>query len=205
MKEKFGPYWTPEIQAAWRAFLGDLFNKNPNTYTGKHPTWSEGIDFIDALKIPGFRKSLTAMQLANALVFAHILHTPSLDEMSLWIWNHPRLGAYKGLESMNFVLATRKAVLVALTSFCKHLRIYCPTSILQTLHFQESSLIAAEHFLCKISRWPKKIPSMLSLAMEAEKNDEWDKGTSEFAFPLTCSQCFVQQILNDIQVSEEFH
>ncbi|KAE9389919.1 hypothetical protein BT96DRAFT_980529 [Gymnopus androsaceus JB14] len=68
LKEKFEPYWAPSIEAAWRAFLGDFFDQDPRTYTGKRHTWTEGIDFIDALKIPGFRKSLTAMQLANALM-----------------------------------------------------------------------------------------------------------------------------------------
>ncbi|KAE9396553.1 hypothetical protein BT96DRAFT_824517, partial [Gymnopus androsaceus JB14] len=157
LKEKFGPYWTLEVEAAWRAFLGDLFNQDPQIYIGKHHTWTEGINFIDALKIPGFRKSLTAMQLVNALVFTLILEPPTLEEMSRWIWNHPGLGAYKGLQCLNFVLPTQKAVQVALTCFCNHLWIYCSENIKQILHCREGSVIAAEHFLCKISRWEKKI------------------------------------------------
>lgn len=134
LKEKFEPYWTPSIEAAWRAFLGDFLNQDPQTYMGKRHTWTEGIDFIDALKIPGFRKSLTAMQLANTLAFALILDMPSLEEMAGWIWNHPGLGAYKGLERLNFVLGTRKAVLVALTCFCEHLWAHCSEDVKQILH-----------------------------------------------------------------------
>lgn len=42
---------------------------------------------------------------------------------------------------------------------------------------------------------------MKAWASDAEQRDEWDVGTSEFAFPLTASKGFVQQILNQIQVS----
>lgn len=201
LKEKFEPYWTPSIEAAWRAFLGDFLNQDPQTYMGKRHTWTEGIDFIDALKIPGFRKSLTAMQLANTLAFALILDMPSLEEMAGWIWNHPGLGAYKGLEHLNFVLGTRKAVLIALTCFCEHLWTHCSEDVKQILHFPRGSVIAAEHFLCKVSRWERRIPAMKAWASDAERRDEWDVGTLEFAFPLTASKGFVQQILNQIQVS----
>jgi hypothetical protein len=201
LKDKFSPYWSLSVETSWQVFLGDLFNQDPAMYMGKRHTWIEGIEFINALKIPGFQKTLTAMQLANTLVFAQILESPSLEEMAWWIWNHPGLGAYKGLESMNFILPTQKAVLIALTCFCRHLWTNCSEDNKEILGCQEGSVIVAEHVLCKISRWQRKISAMEGWAIEVEKKDKWEQGISEFAFPLIASKGFVQSVLNEVQVN----
>lgn len=117
----------------------------------------EAIDFVDNLKIMGFRRSLTAMQLVNAMVFARLINPPLLEEMAQWIWNNQRLGGFAGLRKLNFTLPMQKAVLIALTCFCEHIWTNCSDADKAVLRFEEGSVIAAEHLLCKISRWSKKI------------------------------------------------
>ena len=82
LKTKFEPYWPDAVKAAWCDFLGDLLDQDPDTYQGLRHSWTEAIDFVDKLNISGFRRSLTAMQLVNAMVFGHLIDPPSLEEMA---------------------------------------------------------------------------------------------------------------------------
>ncbi|KAJ3760082.1 hypothetical protein EV360DRAFT_13425, partial [Lentinula raphanica] len=156
LEEKFQPYWTAEVQTKWEAFLGELYNQNPMTHNSSRPSWLAGIEFLDKLHIPGFQKSLTAMQLANTLALSHVLEHPTLSEMAYWIWNHQDLGAFLGLQKVGFMMPTQKAVLVALTSFSRHIW-NMNTTQLQIIGCTNGSVIDSEHFLCKIARWSSKI------------------------------------------------
>lgn len=199
LKTKFQPYWDTTVITAWCDFLGDLLDQDPDIYQGRRHTWLEAIDLIDRLNISGFRRSLTAMQLVNAMVFAHLVNPPSLEEMAHWIWNNQRLGAFPGLRSMYFDLPTQKSVLVALTCFCEHIWGNCSDADKNILRFEEGSVIAAEHLLCKISRWRKKISQMESWASEVEKQ-ELQTSQHLFAFPLIMSKASVSAVLDKVQV-----
>ncbi|KAJ3823826.1 hypothetical protein F5880DRAFT_1481477 [Lentinula raphanica] len=169
------------------------------THNSSRPSWLAGIEFLDRLHIPGFQKSLTAMQLANTLALSHILEHPTLSEMAYWIWNHQDLGAFLGLQKVGFMMPTQKAVLVALASFSRHIW-NMNTTQLQIIGCTNGSVIDSEHFLCKIARWSSKIPQITIWSSNAEKENDY----SRFPFALTAPRLFVENILAEIEVCPNF-
>ena len=65
LKEKFGPYFSKEVQTAWVTWLGDLVNKDPAAYQGKLNSWTSAMDMMAALSLLGFKTGLTVFQLVK--------------------------------------------------------------------------------------------------------------------------------------------
>ncbi|KAF5346356.1 hypothetical protein D9757_014806 [Collybiopsis confluens] len=194
---RFDIYWAPNVQEAWVQFLGEMLDKNPATYTGYRSSWLDCIKLLKNLHISGFQQSLTAMQLANSLAIADIVRQPTLDEMAYWIWTHDGFGAFRGLKILGFQMPTQKAVLVALTCFTTHIW-KMNDDQLTILGCKNGSVIDSEHFLCKISRWSKKVNQLNGWASKAENDIE---NFGNYPFPLTASREFVQDVLVKVQSS----
>ncbi|KAK7034750.1 hypothetical protein VNI00_012157 [Paramarasmius palmivorus] len=204
IRDKFTPYWTNTICEKWKEFLGDMFDCNniaACSQKSRH-SWSETIEFVNQLKVPGFNSGLTAMQLVNALALAEVVSSPTLAEMAHWIWTHSELGAFKGLKLIGFNMLSEDAVLVALTCFCRHIWKGCIPEWREKLGCEEDNVIGAEHFLCKISRWTDKIPHLKEIAEELESRvgELTLSGTGlDIPIPVTASMTFVQDVLNEIR------
>lgn len=201
--EKFGPYWTNEVETAWIKFMGNLLNQDPSTYSGQRNSWSSGIQMLKSLKISGFMSGLTVMQTCNALAFSNIISPPTLFELAEWIWQHQHLGAFAGLIFLGFKLPSQKAVFIALTSIFNHLDVNLTTADKRVLGFDT---IFLEHLLCKVSRWTKRLTELKKWADEAEKSDNFVASANEFncqafPFPLLFAEGHFEEIMKGIDVS----
>lgn len=200
--EKFSPYWDPNVRETWCRFLGDFLNNDPSTYAGSRKGWMECITMIQQLQIQGFKDSgLTVMQTANDLALAGIIQPPSLKELALWIWQHPNLGAFHGLERIGFHLCNSEAVLIALTSIYEHLDQWLTLKDKECLGF---GTVAVEHFLCKTEQWSRKVKVMDNRAREAEENAQFmvhadERSHHAFPFPLCIPADEVQEVYEEIQ------
>ncbi|EIM83907.1 uncharacterized protein STEHIDRAFT_45107, partial [Stereum hirsutum FP-91666 SS1] len=124
-------------------------------YHGRRPTWLAALTLLTKkLQIDGFRSGLTALQTANNLVFLGICEPPSADTVAQWIWEHPGLGAFKGLQSLGFQLHNRDHVRVAFRAFYDHLDQHLSLEMKAVLGF---GTLFVEHVLCKHKRWATRI------------------------------------------------
>ncbi|KAJ7627901.1 hypothetical protein B0H17DRAFT_861885, partial [Mycena rosella] len=125
-------------------------------YTGKRPRWKAGLDFILEFGFYGLKSDgLTALQLANNLVFLGICEPPEPEAMAAWVSEKGDLGAFKGLRHLGFNLqqsdptATRTAFLCVYNHLAEHLS----AEDKDVLGF---GVIFVEHALCKIQRWSQR-------------------------------------------------
>lgn len=154
LDEKFGPYFSPNVQSEWTPWLGSLLNQDPSSYHGDKKTWSDVMNLLKSLQIDGIQTGLTAIQLANNLVFSGLVTMPSPEIVAHWIFGNPGLGAYRGLEHLGFLLVDRPTVHSAFRCVYDHLDRYLSPADKVLLGF---SPLFVEHVLCKVVRWEKRL------------------------------------------------
>ena len=154
LNQKFAPYFSSIVEDEWWRWLGDLAGQDPTAYTGTRKSWKEGLEFILKLKISGFLQGLTLLQTVNNLVFSGILSMPELNDVADWIYDNPKLGAYRGLIRLGFSLKDCGFVRCAFACVYNHLDRYLMAEDKTLLGFNP---IFTEHVLCKIVRWDKRL------------------------------------------------
>lgn len=207
LQEKFGPYWSNDVQDAWQQLLGDMFNQNPRTYTGQKPTWAQTSKFLDDINVLTFRSGLTRLQLSNYLVTLKIIEPPSPDEMAQWIHKNHGLGASVGLQALGFHLSSNyfNTTRAAFTIVYRHLDENLTNEDKDLLHF---GTIFVEHLLCKVTRWTgrySKISHMLDELVARALQATWVSGenltnSESFAFPITIHSDWMKNVIEDIKV-----
>ncbi|EIM79192.1 uncharacterized protein STEHIDRAFT_20950, partial [Stereum hirsutum FP-91666 SS1] len=118
-------------------------------------TWLMAIRFIESLGIPGLKSGLTKFQMAMNLSILGICEPPTIDEIAIWIWDHPELGAFKGLVQLGFRLQNLQCVRAALTIVQDHIDFFASKAELEIMH---NGPLSTEHLLCKNIRWINRIP-----------------------------------------------
>ncbi|KAJ7103978.1 hypothetical protein B0H15DRAFT_766670 [Mycena belliarum] len=161
LEEKFLPFFEPHVQDRWIEFLGELAGRDPDSYTGKRPSWKEGLDFIQEFGFYGLKSDgLTTLQLANNLVLLGVCDPPEPETMAAWIAEKGDLGAFKGLRHLGFnlqqsdPLATRAAFLCVYDHLAEHLSAEDKAAL-------GFGVIFVEHALCKIQRWSYRYDSVM--------------------------------------------
>ncbi|KAJ3513252.1 hypothetical protein NLJ89_g3049 [Agrocybe chaxingu] len=206
LEKKFSPYWSDEVQNAWVELLGDMVDQDPLAWQGEKLGWKKTITFIQELRIPLFQNGLTLLQTINNLVFAGIVSMPSLEEVVDWI-SETKLGAYKGLQYLNFSVRSREAILFGFASVYWHLNHHLTDADKEVLGFNP---LFIEHVLCKLPRWNGRLSkagalqNLEALGKAAEESaNNWLPGQNEsdcqaFPFPLIIDQDFLTSVLKDI-------
>lgn len=201
LREKFGPLFSKPVFAAYVGLLGPMLNQDPETYTGKRPTWLEALQAINRLGIDGLKDSLIALQTANDLVHLNVCSPPDVATISTWIWEHPGLGAFKGLASLGFKLLNRDHVRVAFQCIYDHLDRQLSMDDKRDLGF---GTIFVEHLLCKCKRWTKRVPTLMDWARRAEEANDWFAsvhGEHWQSIPSLCdSISHIEEVINSFLV-----
>jgi hypothetical protein len=195
-------FWTPCLQEKWAVYLGSMLNQDPNTYSGGKPTWGYTLNWVHGLDIDSFRSgSVTALQTVNNLCFSRICLAPTLDEISDFVWQNDRLGAYRGLTALGFSLFSSNAVKAALFILHSHLKDCLGEREKEILGFESFSWIFVEHLLCKISRFVNRIEftELWGGAAQKEgryKRDRMDEDRLYFPIELQIENSSVQRLLD---------
>lgn len=209
--EKFGQYFTQEVQKRWTESLGDMLNKDPSTYTGQKHPWKYYHSMIKEFNIPGFKQGLTVFQTANYLVFLNIATMPHWSKIANFIHENRLKGAFRGLNKLGFHMPDASSVQVAFYSVHHHLDKYLTEDDKEILGF---SPIFTEHLLCKVVRWANSLDKeanidFYKMGSEAElicTLDSWKSGfnrtdNAAFPFPLTIT---AEQLAKNIKELESF-
>jgi len=193
LEEKFGPYFAGEVQTTWVTWLGDLVNKDPATHKGDLNSWSSAMDMMNSLSLLGFKTGLTVFQLVNSLVFLGLAKMPSPVEVADWIFDHGKLGAYRGLQQLGFSCPDLGSVWSAYMIVYNHLDQFLTEDDKKILGF---SPIFVEHLLCKVVQWESrlvegKVSSLDKMAASIDlPHEHWISGenkTNQAAFPFPFS------------------
>jgi hypothetical protein len=164
IQEKFEQYFTANIQKHWCEWLGEMQGQDPNSYTGSRKTWRDYLSNITHLGIPGFKQGLTVFQLTNCLVFLGIARMPTCSDLVEFIHSNRRLGAFRGLESLGFVMKNRASVHAAFICVHQHLDRHLTQADKELLGF---SPIFTEHLLCKVVQWTRHLKDDTHKSLEA--------------------------------------
>ncbi|KAJ7623921.1 hypothetical protein DFH06DRAFT_1142756 [Mycena polygramma] len=209
---KVNPYFTPELQMGWTAWLGALAGEDPATYQGSRHSWREAMDMIKSLGISGVKgDGLTTLQMANNLVFLQLCTAPTAADVGAWIAENPGLGAYRGLVLLGFKLhlsdplATRAAFQIVYD----HCERFLTAEDKEALGF---GAIFVEHLLCKVQRWQDRYNSAMSESFltlaerEASAAPPWISGANmddckAFPFPLGVDEQRLKEIIRDVMVN----
>lgn len=195
LDDKFGQYFTSEVEDQWTESLGDMLEQDPGTYTGERRSWSYYYRTIRELKIQGFQQGLTVFQLVNSLVFAGIAKMPHWSEIADFISENRSKGAFRGLEKLGFYMPDASSVRAAFYCIHHHLDKHLTEIDKKNIGF---SPIFTEHVLCKVVRWAKHLDreaniDFYKMGQDAElKYVTWELGLNKldpvaFPFPLTIS------------------
>lgn len=192
--DKFAPYWSEEVQNSWVTILGEMYNKDPATYTGEKPSWLTLINYINGLGISGFGSGLTPFQLVNYLAIFGLTSLPAVSEMTAWIMsNNSELGAFRGLTDLGFNVSISNPMSIhyAFSIVYQFFNIMLTPRDKSLCSF---SPIFIEHILCKIPRWKHRFQSIKAaahfeqLVLVAENaTNQWIPGeneTNHMAYPL---------------------
>jgi hypothetical protein len=211
LHEKFAPYWAKSVQDSWVEFLGDILDKDPSEYTGHRQAWCSVQNLLENLNISAFGSGLTPFQLANNLVALEIVAPPTAIDIADWIYRHPKLGAFRGLQDLGFsvsnknLMSVRGAYICIYNFFEEHL-----TKDDKKLLF--FGPIFVEHILCKIPRWKKRLEDedaggRLEMLIEKVISDGeiWSPGENSisnkaFPVPLTIPAAWLKKTIGSILV-----
>ena len=196
LSDKFGQYFTSDVQTKWQELLGDMMGQDPAEYAGERHSWSHFYNGIKALNIPGFQQGLTVFQLANTLSLLGIAKMPHWSEMADFIAMNRLKGAFRGLEKLGFHMPDTSSVRAAFYCVHRHLEEHLTDEDKRILGF---SPIFTEHLLCKVVRWAKHLQNeakinLYDLGYKAEvKSSDWIAGVNiadkaAFPFPLTIAE-----------------
>ncbi|KAJ7481129.1 hypothetical protein B0H11DRAFT_1724740 [Mycena galericulata] len=211
LEEKFGQYFSADLQRNWENFIGPIANQDPEYYEGERVPWGDIISFLRMQKLVGFGSGLTALQFANNMVFTSIADPASASPEALaqWIYSNKSYGAFEGLKRLGFVLppnASASAVRSAFLCFYYWLDKHLSKEDKVTLHF---NAIFVEQLLCKVPRWTKRLKDMAKVDLEkiAQKEFEeartgWEQGKNlenPLLFPIP--PCNDRQVFSEILAS----
>ena len=204
LTEKFGPFFAEELVSSWKEFLGEMFEKDPESFAGHKHAWNEGMDFIMNLGLPGFKTGLTLLQLINGLTFSSVLTHPTPSDITSWIYSNPNLGAQRGLTEVGFVLANQGFVHAAFMCIYDHMDRHLTSEDKKLLGFGP---IFVEQVLCKVVRWDRRLRQGRARGLRQLADDalgaagDWTLGAnkndpSQFPFPLVLDRSQMEAIIN---------
>lgn len=198
LHQRFSKYFTLEFGMKWTQFLGDLAGMDPNTYSGPRHSWTHTLNFVQRLGVPPFGSGLSPFQVANHLATYKVCLPPTCDEMALWIHQHPKLGAWKGLEALGFQLDSKdvRTTRIAFGAVYNHMDNFLTPQDKGDLSWG-SGVIFTEHLLCKIVRWKGYAPTHFKLYEEADK---WRAGVGDDKTAFPC--CFPEEFLKELVARE---
>ncbi|KAJ7063030.1 hypothetical protein C8F01DRAFT_984631 [Mycena amicta] len=194
LQEKFEPFFNPQLQHSYEAFLGTMANQDPRTYDGPRRSWAELLGWLHDQRLHGFGIGLGTLQFANNLALAGVVIEPSLEEMGQWISNNRSLGAFEGLQVLGFRNldsdAAVRAAFICADSWFSHYLTAADKEILG------DGAMSTEQRLCKTSRWKNrawgKARMRLGNKARAEFNKQtWSSGvniTDHTKFPIPCAR-----------------
>ncbi|KAJ7780833.1 hypothetical protein DFH07DRAFT_729357 [Mycena maculata] len=194
LEEKFTPYFAPEPQRSWLAFLGPLADQDPALSDAPKKSWEDVVRWIVQSGIRGFGSGLGALQFANNMVFAKIASVPSPAAMAQWIFANKNYGAMDGLRVLGFQLPKRNvspsAVRAAFMCFYLWLNHHLSEEDKEVVHFDS---IFVEQLLCKIGRWKHRMEKLASMDLVKDATrildaEEWElqanlNDHTKFPFP----------------------
>ncbi|KAJ6505108.1 hypothetical protein C8R45DRAFT_817527 [Mycena sanguinolenta] len=160
IREKFSPFFSPELGRSYENLIGQLKGQDPSISGAPKITWAEALRWIVETRLGGFGSGLAPLQFANNLTLAGIATPPSPAELAQWIFLNNGLGAFAGLQTCGFQLsksdspATVRAAFFCFYSWLDH---FLSDEDKTTLGF---GAIFAEHLLCKVGRWKKRLYHM---------------------------------------------
>lgn len=189
LSEKFKPFFEPDVTQKWRDFIGPMYGLNPSTFEGKKRTWTQGLEFLIALRLPGFKGGLTLLQTAHNLTYLGATTPPDDDRISDWIGSNPRLGAFRGLAYLGFNLVDVGYLQTAYRIVYDHFDQFLTNEDKARLDF---GAIFVEQLLCKVVRWEHRLRmggmqfTLLDLAMKALEAEmqETHKKHDHMRFPV---------------------
>lgn len=149
MEEKFDQYFNNKVYNCWIHFLGDMANQEFDGWGGPKNSWKATIDMVQGLNISGMA-GLTALQMVNSMALLGLVTMPTGRELADWIWERPKLGAFKGLELLGFTMENTNSTRFAFDVVHNWLDGHLSALDKVTLGF---SAMFVEHLLCKIARW----------------------------------------------------
>ncbi|KAJ6565693.1 hypothetical protein B0H10DRAFT_2238839 [Mycena sp. CBHHK59/15] len=174
LEEKFAPYFAPEIQRSWLAFLGPLADQDPALSSSSKKSWGDVARWIVQSGLNGFGSGLAPLQFANNMVLAGVAIGPSPAAMAQWIFANKSYGAFAGLRVLGFKLskkASPAAVRAAFMCFYLWLDRHLSHRDKTRLRFDT---IFVEQLLCKIGRWKGRILDKLDIEIEVEIDPDVD-------------------------------
>ena len=189
-----------------------MLDKDPTTYTGPRQAWHEVQSLLENLNISGFGSGLTPFQLANHLVALKIVDLPTVVDIADWIYKHPKLGAFCGLEDLWFSVSKKNLMSVqgAFTCIYHFFEEHLMESDQSILFFGP---IFTEHILSKIPRWKSCLADEDAegrleelAAKEIEKTYPWTSGRNmfdnkAFPMPLVIPLAWLKQTIKSVSVS----
>ncbi|KAJ6534714.1 hypothetical protein B0H10DRAFT_1732191, partial [Mycena sp. CBHHK59/15] len=193
LEEKFAPYFAPEIQRSWLAFLGPLADQDPALSSSSKKSWGDVALWIVQSGLNGFGSGLSPLQFANNMVLAGVAIGPSPAAMAQWIFANKSYGAFAGLRVLGFKLskkASPAAVRAAFMCFYLWLDRHLSHRDKTRLRFDT---IFVEQLLCKIGRWKGRMKVMAKKDLDADARvlldgEAWKQGANrkdhtKFPFP----------------------
>ncbi|KAF8174837.1 hypothetical protein K438DRAFT_1980029 [Mycena galopus ATCC 62051] len=146
--------------------IGPLKQQDPSTSNAPKIAWADALRWIVDTNLSGFGTGLATLQFANNLTLAGIATPPSPAQMAQWIYLNKDLGAFAGLQTCGFELApdaSPAAVRAAFFCFYAWLDYFLTKADKEVLGFGP---IFAEHLLCKVGRWKKRLYKMSGRKMD---------------------------------------
>jgi hypothetical protein len=217
--KRFTVLFSDEFQTKWMNILGELFNKDPASFSGTLPTWDEMHQFILKLGVTALgsqtQPSLTAFQLTNNLAFAGICSPPRMEDITAWVWKMKSAGANRGLQELGFNTLSLQKTHLAFNCVYQHFDDNLSEQDRSLMGFNNGfGVIFVEHILCKVVRWNRRLvsncgkkASLVQLGDEAvQKEIQWVKGANSddaslFPIPLTMSTSRLTELLVNSKLS----
>ncbi|KAF8194812.1 hypothetical protein K438DRAFT_1587827 [Mycena galopus ATCC 62051] len=166
IREKFTPFFSAALGQSFENLIGPLKQQDPSTSNAPKIAWTDALRWIVDTNLSGFGTGLATLQFANNLTLASIAMPPSPAQMAQWIYLNKDLGAFAGLQTCGFELApdaSPAAVRAAFFCFYAWLDHFLTKADKEVLGF---GLIFAEHLLCKVGRWKKRLYKMSGRKMD---------------------------------------
>ncbi|KAF8187258.1 hypothetical protein K438DRAFT_1595621, partial [Mycena galopus ATCC 62051] len=166
IREKFTPFFSAALGQSFENLIGPLKQQDPSTSNALKIAWADALRRIVDTNLSGFGTGLATLQFTNNLTLAGIATPPSPTQMAQWIYLNKDLRAFAGLQTCGFELApgvSPAAVRAAFFCFYAWLDHFLMKADKEVLGFGP---IFAEHLLCKVGRWKKKLYKMSGRKMD---------------------------------------
>lgn len=164
--------------------------------------WMDMVQLIEHQNLGGLQTGLAKLQLALDMVYSGICEMPTIDKLAVWIWDHPQLGAFKGLLHCGFRLQNLDGVRITLTIVQDHIDFFMSSEDKNCLHTPPGS---TKHGMCKVLHWINQITCMEHWITITERDFVWSRpkghcGFEDFSLPLRGDKLRIDVLIAEFQV-----